>query len=84
MLDQSYLQFWFLLIVFQLRDIHGFYGALTKEMEEMDPELFFKTYWMDKEHVNAIATLVQADIVKEDTIMRPANPVKAHLAVTLR
>ena len=50
----------------------------------MDPELFFKTYWMDKEHVNAIATLVQADFVKEDTIMRPAIPVKAHLAVTLR
>ncbi|XP_065577480.1 uncharacterized protein LOC136038279 isoform X6 [Artemia franciscana] len=67
-----------------LRDIHGFYEALTKEMEQMDSELFFQTYRMDKEKLDSILTLIKADIQKQDTVMRPSILAKARLAVTLR
>ncbi|XP_065577474.1 uncharacterized protein LOC136038279 isoform X1 [Artemia franciscana] len=66
-----------------LRDIHGFYEALTKEMEQMDSELFFQTYRMDKEKLDSILTLIKADIQKQDTVMRPSILAKARLAVTL-
>jgi len=53
-------------------------------MEQMDSELFFQTYRMDKEQLDSIVTLIKADIQKQDTVMRPSILAKARLAVTLR
>ncbi|KAK2701671.1 hypothetical protein QYM36_019689 [Artemia franciscana] len=70
--------------VHALRDIHGFYRALTKEMEQMDSELFFQTYRMEKEQLHSIVTLIKADVQKQDRVMRASMLAKARLAVTLR
>ena len=64
--------------------MHGFYAALTQEMEKMDPDLFFATYRMTSEQLNFVASSIENKITKEDTVMRPVIQVKARLALTLR
>ncbi|KAK2722668.1 hypothetical protein QYM36_003001 [Artemia franciscana] len=67
-----------------LREKHGMYEALTKEMEASDHELFFQTYRMSKEQMDFIASCVSSLIEKNDTVMRPAIVAKCRLAMTLR
>jgi len=67
-----------------MREKHGMYEALTKEMEASDDELFFQTYRMSKEQMDFIASCVSSLIEKNDTVMRPAIVAKCRLAMTLR
>ena len=67
-----------------LRQRHGAYNALLRELQDTDPASARNFLTMDAAAFADLLELVGPQIAKKDTVMRTAIPAGERLALTLR